>query len=72
MSFVKTKFEINENEYNKLIAIENDDRKAFNEIIEDMACHSSFHPAGYGFYSPRVYKENDNYFVSWEHWDSCD
>lgn len=67
--FVKSTKEITKEQYEHLC---NCDRKEFNDFVENEAAHSPFPPAGYGFSSPDVLCKDDKYFVTWEHWDSCD
>lgn len=43
-----------------------------DEYIEDIACHSGYHPAGYGFYGADFYCDGDGYSVTWYCGDSCD
>ena len=73
MSFIKSIIEITEEEYNKLVVLENGNGKAFREMIEDIAYRSPFSPNGYGCELPmEIYEENEKYFASWHRWDSCD
>lgn len=46
--------------------------KELYSYIENEARNSPFNPAGYGFFNPKILKEDDKYFVVWEHYDSCD
>ncbi len=46
--------------------------KQVNDYIEDIACHSGFHPAGYGFSNPGFFKSENDYKVVWYCYDSCD
>ena len=64
-----TKVKITEDEYNKLLQCSNEEAR---DYIADIAVKSAFHPAGYGFYAPMFFKQGDEYFVSWEHYNSCD
>ena len=72
MSYIKSKAEITEEEYNRINAIK-EDRKTFHEMIEDIAYRKGFHPNAYGCELPMsVYEENGKYYASWNRWDSCD
>lgn len=73
MELIKSVKEINEEEYNILIALKNKDQAAFCVMIENIAYKSPFSPSGYGCELPMsAYKEDGKYFVSWYRWDSCD
>jgi hypothetical protein len=73
MSYIKSIAEITEEEYNKLITVQDNDRKTFHEMIEDISYKKGFHPNAYGCELPmRVYEEDGKYFASWNRWDSCD
>jgi hypothetical protein len=73
MGYIKSITEITEEEYNKLIILENNDRKSFHEMIESIACRSNFSPNAYGCDIPmRAYEEDGKYYASWHRWDSCD
>lgn len=52
--------------------IQNYDTKELYDFIENEAANSLFNPAGYGFLNPRLLVMNDEYFVTWQHYDSCD
>lgn len=72
MGCVKTLYEINEEEYNKLIAIENENKKEFHNMIEDIAHKSMFPPNAYGCEIPMdVFKLDDKYYASWYRWSHC-
>jgi hypothetical protein len=43
-----------------------------NKIVNDVACQSSYHPAGYDIFSERIEQEGDTLFAIWNSWDSCD
>ena len=66
---VTTKVKITEEEYNKLLQLS---REEVRDYIANSAVKSSYHPAGYGFYCPMFYMQGEEYFVSWEHYTSCD
>ena len=66
---VTSKVQITEEEFNNLLKLS---REEVRDYIADIAVKRMWHPAGYGFYSPMFFKQADEYFVSWEHFDSCD
>lgn len=66
---VTTKKEITKEEFEHLITR---DVSEFYDYIENIACHSAFHPSAYGFLTPKVMNEEGIYYVSWQHYDSCD
>ena len=71
--YIRTVAEITEEEYNKLITIQTTNRKAFHEMIEDIAYRKGFNPNAYGCELPMsVYEENGKYYATWNRWDSCD
>lgn len=73
MSYIRTVAEINEEEYNKLIAIERSNTKVFHEMIEEIAYKSPFSPNAYDCTVPmEVFELSGKYYVSWNRWDSCD
>ena len=73
MGYIKSIAEITEEEYNKLILLENEDRKAFHEMIEEIAYRSPFNPSAYDCTVPmEVFQLSDKYYASWNRWDSCD
>lgn len=66
---VTTKVKITEDEYNKLLQCS---KEEIRDYIENIATKSALNPAGYGFYAPLFFMQANEYFVSWEHYDSCD
>lgn len=73
MSYIRTVAEVNKEEYNKLIAIERKDVKAFHEMVEEIAYKSPFKPNAYDCTSPmEVFELSGKYYISWNRWDSCD
>lgn len=69
MNSIKMKVEISEKDYDELA------RRNMKEVADyvlNIACQSTFHPCGYGFYSPIVYKEDGKCYASWGCYDSCD
>lgn len=66
---VTSKVKITEDEYNKLLKCSKEEVRNY---IADIAEKRMWYPAGYGFYAPMFFKQADEYFVSWEHYDSCD
>ena len=69
MEYIKTQIEIPENDYNKLIQRTKED---IEDYVLNIAYKSSYHPCGYGFSYPKVFKEDDICYASWMHYDSCD
>lgn len=67
--FVETRKEITKEQFDYLKTCDLDD---FHDYILNIAMHSAFHPAGYSFISPKIINEDDKYYVSWQHYDSCD
>ena len=70
MSYIKSISEINEEEYNKLITIEDSDRKTFYKMIEDIADKSLFQRKIIGEYekrSDRIYKIDSDKSVKSEY-----
>lgn len=65
---VESRKEITKEEYERLKY----DLKELRNFALEAACNSPYPPFGYGFYDYRVAQEGDKYFVTWEHWDSCD
>lgn len=61
--------DISEEQYKMLL---NMNVKQADEYIEEIACHSGYHPAGYGFYGADFYCKGDGYAVAWYCGDSCD
>jgi hypothetical protein len=67
--FITTKVKITEEEYNKLLKCSRDE---VEDYISDVAVKHLWNPAGYGFFRPMFFMQANEYFVSWEHYDSCD
>lgn len=65
----RTKIKISEEDYNKLFQ---SSRKEVSDYVLNIANNSTIPPCGYGFSYPRVFKENDICYASWEYYDSCD
>ena len=71
--YIRTVAEITEEEYNKLITIQTTNRKAFHEMIEDIAYRSPFKPNAYDCTVPmEEFELSGKYYVSWNRWDFCD
>ena len=66
---IKTEIKIPETDYYNLCM---STYAEVSDYIEDVANKSMFPPCGYGFMFPNYYTRNNEYFVSWEHYDSCD
>lgn len=69
VSILKSKVQITQDEYNKLLQCS---QVEIHDYISEIANKSTYPPCGYGFFSPCLCKEGENYFVSWEHLNSCD
>ena len=69
MEYIKMEREIPEDDYNKLVQ---SPKKDVDDYILNIAYKSTFHPCGYGFYSPVIYKEDGKCYASWRCYDSCD
>jgi hypothetical protein len=73
MAYIRTMTEVCENEYNKLIELEKSDKKAFHEMIEEIAYRSPFKPNAYDCTIPmEAFELSGKYYASWNRWDSCD
>ena len=46
--------------------------KEINDFVLSEAEKSMLNPCAYGFYNPGVIKKDGKYFVTWDHYDSCD
>ena len=66
---VTSKVKITEDEFNKLLECS---KEEVRDYIADIAVKRMWHPAGYGLYRPMFFKQADECFVSWEHYDTCD
>ncbi len=66
---ITVKRKITEDEYNKLLQCS---KEEVNNYILEIASKSVLNPAIYGFYRPLFFKQADEFFVSWERYDSCD
>lgn len=69
MGCFRTKKQIPETDYNKL---KEASYKEISDYVLNVAYTSSFNPNGYGFFSPKLLKEDDICYASWECCDSCD
>lgn len=67
--FVKSQVKIAKDDYNKLI--QSSYRHIYDYVL-DKANNSPYPSCGYGFYSPKLFIQNGEFYVSWEHFDSCD
>lgn len=65
---VKETVEITKREYNFIL----DDIGRLVSYGQYIAIDKGYNPAGYGFYSPRIYKNNERHYFSWEREKSCD
>lgn len=66
---VTTKVKIPEEDYYRLI------ESSYAEIanyVEDIADKSMYPTCAYGFLFPNYFTKNGEYFVSWNHYSSCD
>ena len=66
---VTSKVKITEEEYNNLLQCS---KEEVSDYIVNIATKRMWYPNAYGFYAPMFFKQADEYFVSWEHYDSCD
>lgn len=41
-------------------------------IFANVAIRYGYHPAGYDMFNPVITKENDGYYMTWKHLNSCD
>ena len=67
--FLTSRHKITEDDYNRLLQCS---RVEISDFVSEIANDSPYPPCAYGFSSPKVFKELGDYFVSWEHWSSCD
>lgn len=66
---LREKREINKELYDSLCQASKEER---DEMIYDFAIHAGYHPAGYGCWGSRYYKEDNKYYLSWCRQRSCD
>lgn len=66
---IKTEIKITAQDYNNLLA---SSYAEISDFIEDIANKSAYPTAGYDFLFPNYFTRNGEFFVSWEHYDSCD
>lgn len=67
--YIESRKEITKEQF---LYLQHCDYKDFYDYINNEAVHSPYHPAGYGFESPKILNKDGKYFVTWTHWDSCD
>ena len=67
--FVKSTKKITKEQYEYLQGC---NVKNLYTFVENEAMESPFPPNAYGFSNPGITQKDDEYFVTWEHWDSCD
>ena len=67
--FVESVIEITKYDYKKLLAGSYSD--IYSYVLE-RSNNSPYPACGYGFYSPRILQKEGKYYISWQHFDSCD
>lgn len=66
---VKSKVKIPKSDYEKL---EQRSTEEVKDYIANVAIKVGLHPAGYGCYRESLFRDGDDCYVTWDHFDSCD
>lgn len=66
---VKSEVKIPEEDYYKLVMCSYAEISDYVEAIADKSAYPTY---AYGFLFPNYYTKNGEYFVSWQHYNSCD
>ena len=72
MSMVEMQKEITEEQYNEISSLDNilEKQKKLYNLADSAASTTVFLPHLYGCFSPKVYKEKNKYYVSWQRYET--